>query len=72
MLSFSSTNSYSVLRAAAGLLLLGFLAACQSSTQTPTPISGPVSTPSIAGQAADEDVVTFAFERLPALRQHCR
>lgn len=62
MLSFSSTNTYSVMRAAAGLLLLGFLAACQSSTQTPTPISGPVTAPSIAGQAADEDVVTFAFE----------
>ncbi|MEM8700830.1 MAG: hypothetical protein AAGF82_03315 [Pseudomonadota bacterium] len=62
MLSFLSKNSYSVLRAAAGLLLLGFLAACQSSTQTPAPISGPVSAPSIAGQADDENVVTFAFE----------
>ncbi|WP_422037374.1 hypothetical protein [Roseibium sp.] len=62
MLSISSQNSYSVLRAAAALLLLGFLAACQSSPQTPSPISGPVSQPSIAGQADAETGVTFAFE----------
>lgn len=62
MLSTSSQKISSVLRALAGLLLVGALAACQSSSQPPTPISGPVSTPSIAGQADEESGVTFAFE----------
>ena len=62
MFSSTSQKFTSVLRALAGLVLLGALAACQSGAQPPTPISGPVSTPSIAGQAVDEAGVTFAFE----------
>ncbi|WP_299472837.1 hypothetical protein [uncultured Roseibium sp.] len=61
MLSFSSQKTLSVLRNFAGLLLLGVVAACQSG-QPPTPVSGPVSAPSIAGQADAESGVTFAFE----------
>ena len=62
MLPASRQNVLSALRIAAGLFLLGALVACQGSPQPPTPISGTVQTPSIAGQADAEDGITFAFE----------
>ncbi|WP_305987320.1 hypothetical protein [Roseibium sp. MMSF_3544] len=62
MLPASRQNVLSALRIAAGLFLLGALVACQGSPQPPTPISGTVQTPSIAGQVDDDQGITFAFE----------
>lgn len=62
MLAYTSKTFFPVLRPLAGLVLLGALAACQSSPQPPAPVSGQVSTPSIAAPQTAEDGVTFAFE----------
>jgi len=52
----------SFLRILASLLLLGGLAACQSSPQPPSPVATTAPAPSISGQVDGEEGVTFAFE----------
>ena len=62
MLPVSSKKFFSLLRAMAGLLLLGVLAACQSSPQPPSPIATAAPAPSISGQVDEDEGITFAFE----------
>ncbi|MCX2725880.1 hypothetical protein [Roseibium salinum] len=62
MLRFTSQNSFSPLRVVACLLLLGGLAACQSSPRPPVPVTTSAPAPTISGQVDPEEGVTFAFE----------
>jgi hypothetical protein len=62
MPDFSRQNSFSPLRVVAGFLLLAGLAACQGSSQPPSPIATTAPVPTIAGQVDEEEGVTFAFE----------
>jgi hypothetical protein len=58
-----TTTRFSSSRRLLAVLLLGAgLAACQAAPQPPTPISTTVTAPTIAGQADQEEGVTFAFE----------
>ncbi|MBN9673625.1 hypothetical protein JF539_24930 [Labrenzia aggregata] len=50
------------LRFLASLLLMSAVAACQSAPQPPSPVATAAPSPSISGQADDEQGITFAFE----------
>ena len=62
MTDMTTQPSLSSRRLLAVFLLGAGLAACQAAPQPPTPISTTVTAPTIAGQAAQDEGVTFAFE----------
>ncbi len=62
MLKTFSQSSFSILRVVGCIVLLGALAACQSSPRPPTPIATTAPTPAISSESDQDAEVTFAFE----------